>query len=238
MTDEAYSRMAASALTWPVEKSKLIFQGASQQRATIGSVMRRLLATSPTNHVLGMTSSGLQRGMSAYFMFYFQGHTYGAVKGTTGMYAADQALAGAVSGTMTAPIHTVWELIKVRGSAVGKAWKLPKHSLHMYSTCLVPMVCRHGIFDGIFFGVTAVIAPYSESSGIRFAAAAATASFANLLWDVWKTQQMQEYPKRISFRQIVRPLTWRGFLAQYIVKGVDLTANWFAVGVIKDRYFG
>jgi hypothetical protein len=268
MSDEAYSRVVASVLTWPIEKSKLIYQGlvvvphiaaAARNRlrgrhrhtaASTSSVGLRLIQTSPVHHLSGMASSGIQRGMSAFLMFYAQGHIYQSTKGTTPSYIMDQALAGALSGAVSAPFHTVWELIKVRGGAgtstststtkgANRIVMVPQRQrvLAMYLTCLVPMVFRHGIFDATFFGVSAAAAPCSDSSGVRFALAAASASLTNLLWDVWKTRQMEHYPLRISFQQVARSMRWRTFLSHYVVKGTDLTANWFAVGYIKDHYF-
>jgi hypothetical protein len=224
MSEEAFvnshSRMLASVLTWPIEKSKLVYQGGGQ----IHQVLKLPLA----QHASGMISSGLQRGGSAFLMFYLQSNIYQATKGGTSSHVADQALAGALSGALSAPFHTFWELIKVRGT-------MPCQG--SYITCLTPMVCRHVVFDATFFGVHSSLEGYTSSSGLRFAAAAALSSFTNLVWDVWKTRQMQDYPVRISFRGVVVTMKWRSFLSNYLVKATDLTANWFVVGCVKDFLF-
>jgi hypothetical protein len=225
-TEEAlvnsHSRMLASALTWPIEKSKLVYQGGGQ----IHQVMLKLPLL---QHATGMLSSGLQRGGSAFLMFFLQSHIYQTTKGSTSSHVADQAVAGALSGVLSAPFHTFWELIKVRGTI------MPCRG--SYTTCLTPMIYRHAIFDATFFGVHSSLEGYTPSSGVRFAAAAAVSSFTNLIWDVWKTRQMQDYPVRISLRGVVVTMRWRSFVSNYLVKGTDLTANWFMVGCVKDFLF-
>jgi hypothetical protein len=225
MSEEAFvnsqSRMLASALTWPIEKSKLVHQGG-------GKIHQVMLKLPLAQHATGMLSSGLQRGGSAFLMFYLQSHIYQTTKGSTSSHVADQALAGALSGTLSAPFHTFWELIKVRGTMPCRG---------SYTTCLTPMIYRHAIFDATFFGVHSSLEGYTPSSGVRFAAAAAASSFTNLIWDVWKTRQMQDYPVRISLRGVVVTMKWRSFLSNYLVKGTDLTANWFIVGCVKDFLF-
>lgn len=334
MTEEAlrnsYARMAASALTWPIEKCKLIFQAQStttsssslpslpstsisttgihnatttktrtfpppggnrnSSNALIG-VARRFVSLPWTHHIIGISSSSVQRGGSAFLMFYVQSSIYDNTiirrpshdqqriqqhEHCNGNYhyICDQTVAGVFSGMVTAPFHTYWELIKVRGS-------LPT-STRMYVLALLPMTYRHAIFDGLFFGTQAtltqlggvkpqplgvsqvhpsdVVTPekvqevggwnadmvlhqLSSSSGVRFGISAAVASLGNLLWDVWKTRQMS-VPSTLTpstvlskighpirriyfFRDIVQTMTVQCFWRQYLVKGTDLTANWF-----------
>lgn len=226
MTEEAfvntYARMGASALTWPIEKSKLLYQGGN---AGV-EIWTRLTSLPVQQHAMGMISSGLQRGGSAFFMFYTQSQIYDLTNGRTNSFILDQALAGGASGAITAPFHTYWELIKVRGT-------LP--CMGAYRICLFPMICRHAIFDFTFFGVNASLGPEQHAGG-RFALAAAAASFSNLLWDVWKTQQMEHFPQRVRFG-IILAMPWSSFVKNYLVKGTDLTANWFVVGCLKERFF-
>jgi hypothetical protein len=243
------ARFGASLLTWPIEKSKLIFQGqrhslplpqGQQQQRYIAAVAKSFRSIPLNQHLMGMLSSGLQRGGSAFIMFYAQSHVYRVTTGTMPSPTLDHAMAGALSGALSAPFHTYWELIKVRGS-LPTTWS-------SYTMCLRPMVLRHGIFDATFFGVTTHLLllerdnGYSvSSSGIRFAVAAATASFTNLWFDVWKTRQMQHAPKtRIRlFRGVILPMHWgsTNFWSNYLVKGTDLTVNWFVVGCFKDILF-
>ena len=218
-TRNSQARMVASALTWPVEKSKLLFQ-ASRPVSSFWKLPLR-------HHVMGMVSSSLQRGGSAFLMFYTQSKLSNVLHSTTSSPVVNQSLAGALGGTVSAPFHTYWELIKVRGT-------LP--SFKIYHLSLVPMLFRHGVFDGTFFAVHA-LCPSDYGSGVRFAASAATASFTNLVFDVWKTRGMQEFPKHVRFRAVVKSLPPRVFLANYVVKGAELSTNWFVVGCIKDHCF-
>jgi hypothetical protein len=349
MADDAlrnsYARMAASAMTWPIEKCKLLYQAQSMSSSSSSSTSSAAIQNAPTrtcpqatanpvvgggaatnrisiiniggavtvanrfvtlpwtHHVMGITSSALQRGGSAFFMFYAQSTIYDHVltwrthplttttsddehgplshqhqqqhhqqqqynNNNNNNFIGNQALAGFLSGMITAPFHTYWELIKVRGT-------FPTHRLYLLA--LPPMICRHAIFDGIFFGTQATlvhlaatgsrvptsdVAPQkvgedeggtggwttttqvaqqlSSSSGIRFGLSAALASMGNLLWDVWKTRQMsvpsaipstslRRTPLRRVFflRDVVGTMTVPSFWRQYLVKGTDLTANWF-----------
>ena len=268
----AVARFWASATTWPVEKSKLIYQGRRQNNAQqttsvpsmekvtnenswkrdrqhqtqssslsqVRYVTQRFVSLPLKHHVLGVTSSGLQRGGSAFLMFYAQSHVYEVTTGMTGYACSDHAVAGALSGLLSAPFHTYWELIKVRGT-------IP-NALSCYFICLGPMLLRHGVFDGTFFGVNSYLLDQQrqdnsnlpKSSGFRFAMAAASASFTNLWFDIWKTLQMKLYPKRMRlYRGVMIPMHWmtRSFWSNYLVKGTDLTVNWFAVGCLKDYLF-
>jgi len=213
------------------------------------------VATSPRNHIMGMASSSLQRGGSAFLMFHLQGHAYQWTCGISPKAGSpriantvDHTIAGALSGALSAPFHTVWELIKVRGTwhassqnrdskSILRLLLPPDHAFQMYRSCLLPMICRHAIFDATFFGVNASLSQSSFSSAQRFALGAASASFTNLLWDVWKTRKMEAYPKNIRFIEVARSFRLRTFFAHYLVKGTDLTANWFAVGYVKDRMY-
>ena len=228
MSEEAflntYARIGASVLTWPIEKAKLLYQGGVHG----GNIFHRLTYLPVNQHAMGMLSSALQRGGSAFFMFYGQSHMYGLTKGSTDSMVLDQAFAGGLSGTLTAPFHTYWELIKVRGG-------LP--CSRSYKMCLYPMAFRHAIFDATFFGVNSAVGQEEYHSSIRFALAAASASCMNLLWDVWKTRQMEAFPKRVRFASIFWNMKWRSFVRNYLVKGTDLTANWFVVGCLKEQLF-
>ena len=128
----------------------------------------------------------------------------------------------------------------------------------MYKTALYPMILRHAIIDGVFFGVftacdvwskdlhhddqqrkyTSMMSGVLSHSGFKFGLAAASASFVNLLFDVWKTRTMQSFPTRVQFvRGVVYTMTPASFLSNYLVKGTDLTVNWFVVGCLKDHVF-
>lgn len=286
ITDEArqsaIARFWASAATWPVEKSKLIYQGRRQDRtlnpnlsmmkenagnkkewaqnykrtrryqasshssfsSSVRDVKERFVSLPMKHHLLGVISSSMQRGGSAFLMFYSQSHVHQVTKGMTGYNNCDHAMAGALSGLLSAPFHTYWELIKVRGA-------IP-NTIQSYLVCLRPMLWRHSVFDGTFFGVNAFVSDvqqrqmqeenssYPSSSGFRFALSAASASFANLWFDVWKTRQMKAYPKRVHlYRSILVPMHMmtKSFWSNYLVKGTDLSVNWFVVGCIKDYLF-
>jgi len=231
------SRMVASVLTWPVEKSKLLYQGGSR------AVLRDLTSLRTGHHLMGMASSAAQRGGSAFFMFQIQGLVYPlASRGLTPSLHVDQAMAGALAGSIAAPLHAYWELIKVRGS-------FP--SSRAYWISLRPMLARHSVFDGAFFGVNSCCVAASEDgdrrqrryphfnhAGFRFALAAASASFANLVFDVWKTRQMREFPTVVPLRSVMAGMTVGSYARNYLLKGADLTVNWFAVGCIKEALFG
>lgn len=247
--------MCASALTWPIEKSKLLYQGGGTTTNASG-VVRRLIALPLPQHALGMLSSSFQRGGSAFFMFACQQQIYTTFIGTSSPPSPSSSLksvlnhmlAGAVSGALTAPFHTYWELAKVRGHLLyfnntsNNGWKL-------YQTCLVPMIFRHAIFDGVFFGVSTasdVLGQQDDNgsnnfmshAGVKFGLSAATASLANLVWDVWKTRRMEAFPMRIGFvTGVLQTMTLKSFLLNYAVKGTDLTVNWFVVGCLKEHNF-
>lgn len=235
-----YARIGASALTWPIEKTKLLYQGSSTTptsansasitgRQSCNMIINRLIQLPIQQHMMGIVSSGLQRGGSAFFMFYTQSQILQYTNQVTPSPVLDQAIAGGVSGAITAPFHTYWELIKVRGT-------MP--SFGAYRTCLYPMLFRHAIFDATFFGVNTAVGTDTTHAGVRFALAAASASFMNLIWDVWKTRQMEYYPKRVWLAQgVLASMTMRSLLSNYLVKGTDLTANWFAVGCFKEIFF-
>ena len=230
MTEDAlmntYGRIGASALTWPVEKSKLLYQGNNNR--CLKSVATSLASLSLRTHVMGMLSSCTQRGGSAFLMFYTQANLYQFTNGVTRHSVTDQALAGALGGAMSAPFHTCFELIKVRGH-------IPCVNACFMS--LRPMMLRHAVFDGTFFLINAGLAQHEYSAGRRFAAAAATASFTNLLFDVWKTRQMAQFPRPVRFLSVVSSLRPTTFLSNYVVKGTDLTINWFVVGCLKEAFF-
>jgi hypothetical protein len=115
-------------------------------------------------------------------------------------------------------------------------------SRQLYWTSLWPMILRHAVFDGTFFGVNDYLLSLDSvldtplSGGLRFATAAASASFSNLIFDIWKTRQMKLYPIRLGLREIVASLSISGYARNYTVKGVDLTVNWFVVGCLKDAF--
>lgn len=165
-------------------------------------------------------------------MFYTQANLYQFTNGVTrhsvSHSVTDQALAGAPGGTLSAPFHTYFELIKVRGH-------IP--CVIAYFMPLRPMMMRHAVFYGTFFWINAGLAQHEYSAGIRFATAAATASFTNLLLDVWKTRQMAQFPRPVRFLSVVSSLRPTTFLSNYIVKGTDLTIHWFAVGCLKEAFF-
>ena len=214
------SRAIASPLTWPVEKSKLLYQGGNR------TVIKSLVSLPTRHHGLGMMSSASQRGGSAFIMFQLQAFVYRATEGRTSSRVTDQAIAGFLSGMLSAPFHTYWELIKIRGKApcIGSCW-----------TSLKPMALRNAVFDGTFFGMNTLLE--DRHAGVRFGIAAATASLANLVFDVWKTLQMKHYPTRVYLRGVIVDMRWNSFLMNYLVKGTDLCVNWFAVGCIKDTFF-
>jgi hypothetical protein len=304
-------RMIASVITWPVEKSKLLYQGgivgggsgsssslssSAAAKATSGSgslgggarggaptannflllrnVVKRFFEIPATQHGVGMISSAIQRGGSAFFMFTCQSQVYNWTEGMSRSHIVDHCFAGFISGAITAPFHTYWELAKVRGG-------LPS-SFTMYRSALLPMILRHAVFDGVFFGVSAacdvnerhtlienssnndnnstntnryvttttssISSPRENEgedpttilshSGVKFGLAAATASFANLLFDVWKTRRMELFPQRVGFMTgVVQTMKVSSFLTNYLIKGTDLTVNWFVVGCLKDHVF-
>jgi hypothetical protein len=196
-----------------------------------------------------MASSAIQRGGSAFFMFTCQNKVYEWTNGLLSVGGGEKndivghCFAGVLSGAVTAPFHTYWELAKVRGG-------LPD-SWTMYRTALIPMIFRHAVFDGVFFGVSTACDQWGKDlrqqqemseilshSGVKFGLAAATASLANLLFDVWKTRRMGSFPTRVNFISgVVRTMTAASFISNYLVKGTDLTVNWFVVGSLKDHLF-
>lgn len=226
-------RVLASALTWPVEKSKLLYQGGSSNAYAVFTDLRKVRFT---HHALGILSSATQRGGSAFLMFQIQSIVYPHVVDVAPSIHANNALAGFLAGILTAPFHTYWEIIKVRGM-------LPCR--YTYLVSLRPMMARHAVFDGTFFGVNSYVGEYYQkhhhnnntNTGIRFAIAAASASFTNLLFDVWKTRQMTLYPRIVPLWQVCASISFGPFVKNYLVKGTDLTLNWFAVGCIKDALF-
>jgi hypothetical protein len=132
-----------------------------------------------------------------------------------------------MAGLVSAPFHTYWELMKVQiGHPV---------TLQAYRAALLPMVMRHSVFDGTFFFVNDVFSDYS--SAVKFGTAAATASFCNLIFDVWKTQRMHRFPQQTSFWFVLSSLRLSSFASNYVVKGIDLSLNWCVVGLLKDAYF-
>lgn len=160
-------------------------------------------------------------------MFFVQGKLKLYTADTTRYAHVNEALAGAMSGAMSAPFHTYWELMKVQmGTPV---------TLQAYKTAILPMVLRHSVFDGTFFFVNDVFGDYS--SAVKFGAAAASASFCNLVFDVWKTQRMHRFPQKTSFWFFLSSLRMSSFASNYFVKGVDLSVNWYMVGLIKDSFF-
>lgn len=221
------SRVLASMITWPVEKSKLLYQAGVNNSPS--GVWRDLTRLDMKIHIMGMSSSGCQRGGSAFIMFALQSQAYRLTHQATSSSPMNHALAGTLAGAMSAPFHTYWEIIKVRH-------ELPCRRL--YLTCLQPMILRHAVFDGTFFGVNALLlSEHQYTTGIRFAAAAASASLMNLVFDVWKTRQMAHFPHNVSLRQVFQSMTRRVFLTNYLVKGTDLALNWFVVGCLKEFLF-
>lgn len=212
------ARFCASAITWPVEKTKLNFQGG----LTPLSAARAMASLSMKQHSFGMAASSLQRGGSAFLMFYTQSSVYKYTRGVSGRKFTDEALAGALSGAISAPFHTFWEIIKVKGVAP---------TLQSLKLSLFPMLLRHSVFDATFFAVYSLFEDYS--SGIRFALAGASGSCTNLLFDLWKTRQMESAVKVPLFR-VYKSLTIGSFALQYLVKGSELAINWFVVGCVKE----
>jgi len=187
-------------------------------------------------------ASACQRGGAAFLMFQLQASALPIVDGFSRNRHLDQALAGALAGLVTSPFHTVWEYAKINGT-------LPPNRA-AYLVSLKPMMLRHAVFDATFFGSNSLCCsenPNLSHAGVRFAVSAATASFANLLFDVWKTRQMKQVgmarglgggvPRALPLRSVVATMTLSGFLRNYLVKGTDLTANWFAVGCVKEALF-
>jgi hypothetical protein len=100
---------------------------------------------------------------------------------------------------------------------------------------LRPMMLRHGVFDCTFFTSNSFFENLKSSD--RFCIAAATASFTNLFFDIWKTQQMTHAPHRVAFGYILSSFTVSRFISNYAVKGADLSANWYVTGLVKDNFF-
>jgi hypothetical protein len=218
----AKSRFFASGITWPVEKSKLLYQG--------GVPARKLLpifsSLSFSHQITGIASSCIQRGVSAWIMFDLQRRIKSSTDKVTPFPVINDGIAGALAGTISAPFHTFWELLKVTGRIF---------TIQSYFVALKPMLFRHGVFDMSFFATTKYFE--NESSSVKFALAAAFASFSNLLFDVWKTQQMEQFPKRVDFKSVLKELASRRYGSNYLMKGTDLSVNWFVVGIIKDHFF-
>jgi hypothetical protein len=176
---------------------------------------------------VALPASCTQRGGSAFLMFFMQENINVYTAGTTPYTPINEAIAGATAGVVSAPFHTYWELMKVQ---IGKPV-----TFAAYKAALLPMVLRHSVFDGTFFFVNEICSEYS--SAIKFGASAATASFCNLIFDVWKTQRMHRFPQRTSLWFVLSSLRVSNFASNYLVKGFDLTLNWCVVGLIKDKYF-
>ena len=158
-------------------------------------------------------------------MFFIQGELKEYTSGITRFESINEAAAGVMAGVVSAPFHTYWELMKVRtGCPV---------CIQSYKVALLPMILRHSVFDGTFFFVNDIFSNYS--SAVRFGTAAASASFCNLLFDVWKTQRMHRFPRHTSFYSVLSTLRFSTFLSNYAVKGIDLSFNWFVVGLVKDN---
>mmetsp|Transcript_23468 Transcript_23468/g.34634 ORF Transcript_23468/g.34634 Transcript_23468/m.34634 type:complete len:234 (-) Transcript_23468:314-1015(-) len=218
--ENATCRFSASFFTWPVEKSKLIFQAEGVP------VFSRLFAIPLRSHLQGALASCTQRGSSAFLMFYLQHEINIITNNVTPYKALDEGLAGVLAGLVSGPFHTYWELMKVR---IGQPVTIP-----VYRAALAPMMLRHGVFDGSFFFVNEILSEYS--SAVRFSSAAAAASFCNLVFDVWKTQRMHRFPQPTSFWFVVSSMRMSSFLSNYAIKGLDLSFNWFMVGLIKDCF--
>lgn len=217
----ALCRFCASFVTWPIEKSKLIFQAQGLP------ILSRLISLPLRHHLQGAVASCTQRGGSGFLMFFIQGHLNGFTSESTSYKPVNEAIAGGMAGLVSAPFHTYWELMKVQ---IGKPV-----TIQAYKTALFPMIMRHSVFDGTFFFVNDVLSGYS--SAVKFGTAAATASFCNLVFDVWKTQRMHRFPQKTSFWFMLSSLRLSTFASNYLVKGVDLSVNWYIVGLIKDACY-
>lgn len=185
--------------------------------------LKSVLKLSISSHGYGMISSSVQRGSSAYVMFYAQSKFTNITCGLTRRKEFDEGIAGFLSGVTSSPFHTYWELIKVTG-------KFPCSNSFLRS--LKPMMFRHGVFDCIFFTVNKSLE--GQHSSLRFAISAATASFVNLMFDVWKTRQMEQFPKKVDLTSILKSFTVRSYFSNYFIKGIDLSFNWFIVGILKE----
>lgn len=214
----ALCRCLASFLTWPIEKSKLIYQAEGMP------IVSRLIVIPTASHIRGALASCAQRGGSAFLMFFIQGKMNVYTSSISISKSVNEAVAGALAGLISAPFHTYWELMKIRlGQPV---------TMSSYRAALLPMMLRHSVFDGSFFYVNDLFSDYSSAT--RFGLAAASASFCNLIFDVWKTQRMHRYPQHTPLFRVLASLRISTFLSNYVVKGIDLTANWTVVGIIKD----
>lgn len=174
-----------------------------------------------------ISASCTQRGSSAFLMFYLQDEINVVTQDVTRFKAVNEGVAGLLAGVVSGPFHAYWELMKVR---IGQPINMP-----VYRAALAPMILRHGVFDGSFFFVNELLSGYS--SAIKFASAAASASFFNLVFDVWKTQRMHRFPQPTSFWFVLSSIRFSSFASNYAIKGVDLSFNWFVVGIMKDHFF-
>ena len=97
------------------------------------------------------------------------------------------------------------------------------------------MLWRHGLFDMGFFFTTALTKdqPYS----IQFAASALSASVCNLTHDVWKTKLLVALPKRVKYMEVIRMFGTKEWSKQFVVKSMDLGANWFVTGLVYQYLF-
>lgn len=217
------SRMVASALTWPVEKSKLLYQRGHGIKGTVKAFNKVTVA----HHMTGIVSSAAQRGTTTIVTFTIQGWIQENLKGQVGNAVVEHGIAGAVTGSFTAPFTAWLEPLKIRGEHM--------RSSRMFFRSMTPMILRNGVFEGVFFAMNKYLEDHH--AGIRFAAASASASFMNLTFDVWKTRVIQRYPSRVPLIGVLRVMTAREFFGNYIIKCTEVCLNWFFAGCMLEYCF-
>jgi len=96
----------------------------------------------------------------------------------------------------------------------------------------LPMACRHGIFDGLFFLTRQTLVDYGVSSpAVQFGASAAVGSAGNLVFDIWKTRSSVRAPERTTLLSVAQSLSPSSFGRQLVVKAAELGGNWFVTGL-------
>lgn len=237
-------RGVTSFVWFPMERMKLLVQNTtlmSSNSASAADRSKKLIQVWSRSLYLGCFASLSQRTLSSGLMLYGQHVMSPLTEDATSYKVVNQGMAGFFSGVIGGALQAPFEHYKIRRSIV----KVPAMSLtglQGVRVAILPMMLRHGVFDGTFFATkeAASLADPTLSQASLFALSAVTASATNILFDVWKTRACAAFPSNVSLFSLVQevgksPTT---YCTQLAVKGMELSGNWFLTGLCVSMVLG
>ncbi len=141
-------------MVWfPVERAKLLVQADGSAN---------LLNRWKDGIYRGCFSSLSQRTVSSALMLYGQKWLSPVTETVTTYKSFNQGLAGLLSGSIAGIIQSPFEYYKVRRSIVNMPAALS--TLRGLHVAAVPMMLRHGVFDGTFFFTRQILVDRGNNS--------------------------------------------------------------------------